>query len=266
VRLSDYAVGKFDHLPSRKSVKKAIKNGKMLLNGSTAETGRWIKEGMQLTLIKTVDNFKTYPLSIPVIYEDEWLAIVNKPAGLPTSGNYYKTLANTLPYNLKPSSLKAAYEHPVPIHRLDAATSGLVMVAKEKKARVLLGEQLADHKIQKTYHAIVKGLLNKEEGIWNQTIDEKPSISHFKIIGTSKNKEYTLLQLQPKTGRTHQLRIHCALAGHAILGDSLYGESKGPGKGLMLCSTGLALQHPITQASLEEIIDLPNKFKKLMNH
>lgn len=220
---------------------------------------------MQLTLIKAADNYKNYGLSVPVVYEDEWLAIVCKPAGLATSGNFFKTLANALPGNLKPSPLKTAYQRPVPVHRLDAATSGLVIVAKEKKIRVLLGQLLADHTIQKTYHAIVKGILNKKEGIWNQNVDGKPAISHFKTIGISKNEQYTLLQLQPKTGRTHQLRIHCAAAGHAIVGDSLYGTTKGPGKGLMLCATGLSFEHPTTQASVEEIMDLPNKFKKLMN-
>jgi len=261
-RFSDYAVGVFERLPSRKSVKKAIKSGALQINGEISNTGRWISPGMLITLIDTEAERKVYELEIEVIYEDDHLAIVNKPAGLTTSGNKFKTLENALPHNLKPSAFSDAYKRPRPVHRLDAQTSGLIIVAKTPVARVRLGDMLEEKCINKLYHAIVSGVVNSDSGKMEGSIEGKKAISHFSKLATNEDKQLSLLLLSPETGRTHQLRIHCSEAGFPILGDKLYGKKSS--KGLFLCATSLQFAHPVTQKTLDISIELPRKFRKLI--
>lgn len=256
-RLSDYLVGIFSHLPSRKSVKKAIDNKQVLVNGNRASTGLWVQPGMQIELLPKVKK-PVYELNIPVVYEDEHLAIVNKPAGLATSGNDFKTLENTLSFNLK---VVNGFQ-PQPVHRLDRATSGLLIVAKSAKSRILLGEMLADRKVKKLYHAIVHGNIEIPHKI-DTPIDGKPATTVILDVMPTSKQQFKLLKLSPHTGRTHQLRIHCARSGFPIVGDTLYGDHS-IGKGLLLCATQLSFIHPINDTTIDVSIPLPRKFQKLL--
>ncbi|MDX1628699.1 MAG: RluA family pseudouridine synthase [Fulvivirga sp.] len=217
---------------------------------------------MRLSLIEKRSTIKSYQLDLEVFYEDNYLAVVHKPAGMITSGNQFKTLANALNYNLYPSEAPDRYTTPRPVHRLDRATSGLVVIAKTRKTGQLLGQMLEERKIEKTYMSVVLGFVEKPGKI-NIPIDKKPAITHFQPI-SSKKQLYTLLKLSPLTGRTHQLRIHCAAHGFPIVGDQLYGRAGGPSKGLFLSATALKFKHPILNKPVEVSTDVPKKFKKLM--
>lgn len=268
-RLSDYLIGIFEQLPSRKSVKKAIKRGEVLLDGETGHTGDWVSPGQKIDLLEPAVNARLYEMKIPVVYEDDHLALLNKPGGLPTSGNQFRNLENTLPYNLKPSPEPDAYRLPRAVHRLDSATCGLVLVAKTAKARMELGRQFEKRKVEKTYQAVVIGEI-AEEGEFRSEVDEKPALTRFKRVQTAPSLRFghlSLVDLYPETGRTHQLRIHLSEAGFPILGDKLYGKEGlfFRGKGLFLCSAQLSFAHPSSKERRTFTIDPPAKFQKKLD-
>lgn len=268
-RLSDYLIGVFPELPSRKSVKKAIQRGEVLIDGNTVGTGHWVLPEQQIQLLENTQTLpKILELDIPVVYEDDALAVINKPAGLVVSGNQFRTVQNALLYNLTTSNLPDALRLPRPVHRLDAATSGLLLIAKTATAVQDLSQQFATKQVQKRYRAIVSGS-TPEEGLVDIPIKNQKSESHFrcvKKVPSLKNEWISLLDLFPKTGRTHQLRIHCAQSGFPIMGDQLYGK-KGNilwKKGLFLAAVELQFSHPLNHEKAVIKITEPNKFKLLM--
>lgn len=256
---------------SRKSVKKALVKGAIRLNSNVCEGGRWLKEGDVITVIDlNLKPPKTYRLAIPVIYEDEAIAVIDKPAGISVSGNQFRTVVNALPYNLKPSSEKDYLNWPLPVHRLDNPTSGLLIVAKTKSARIKLGQAFEQQLILKKYHAIVHGE-PPQEGNINNPIEGKLATSNYTKINSVyslKNKQLSLIELEPQTGRTHQLRIHCSKIGHPILGDVLYGEEGNvlKYKGLFLAAVYLSFKHPTTNNRVEINIPTPAKFIKRLEN
>ncbi len=269
-RFLDYSIDIFKELIiSNKGVKKAIKRAELLLNEQVAETGRFLKVGDKLSLYSTEKNIPTtYNLKLEIVYEDEFLAVINKPAGINISGNMYRTIVNALPYNLTKSTELDALSWFRPVHRLDNQTRGLLIIAKTQKAMVELGNMFENKKIQKLYHAIVIGK-TEDNGIINRDIEAKKSITEYKTLKQVKslrNSDLSLLELRPKTGRTHQLRIHLSGLGFPILGDKVYGASGTilKHKGLFLCSTQLLFKHPIKGEELNIKIETPYKFTALL--
>jgi len=270
-RFLDYSIDIFKELiPSNKGIKKAIKRGELLLNEQVVETGRYLKVGDKLSLYSTEKNIPTtYNLELEIVYEDEYLAVINKPAGINVSGNMYRTIVNSLPYNLTKSTKPDALSWFRPVHRLDNQTSGLLIIAKTQAAMVKLGNMFENKEIQKVYQAIVIGKTD-DEGIIDKDIDSKKSITEFKTLKRVKslrNKDLSLLELKPMTGRTHQLRIHLSGFGFPILGDKIYGYDGEilKHKGLFLCSVQLLLKHPIDEEYLNAKIETPYKFTSLLN-
>ncbi len=270
VRLYDYVSSIFPEIPSRSAIKKSITRGEILVQGEKAKTGTWIKPGQKVEWIDLERNApKEYLLNFDIVYQDDHFAIVNKPGGIPVSGNQFKTMTNALVDKIKPSSEADALQWAKPVHRLDAATCGLLIVAKTAKSLMLLGQMLEQKEIDKKYCAIVKGEV-PEEGEINSPIEEKRSHTEYKKVYTVpslRNEALTFVDLYPKTGRTHQLRIHMAELGHPIMGDIIYDRAEVvfKGKGLFLCAVGLRFKHPITQEDLTITIDEPSKFDALMN-
>jgi len=252
IRIGEYLTGKFSALPSRKSIKQSLKSGKILLNGMSASTASFVKNGDVIELLSTFSPpGKIYQMEMEVIHEDDYLAIINKPGGIPVSGNSFRTVYNALGCFLKIDHNQCFY--PQPTHRLDSATSGLLIIAKTLETRISLGKLFEDKLIKKEYQAIVHGHV-AFGGLINFPIDGKSDL------------KFSHLRLQPTTGRTHQLRKHCLAMGHPILGDKLYPHQGWQlrKKGLLLCATGLQFEHPITNDNISLSIDPPSKFTKLM--
>ncbi|MDG1476560.1 MAG: RluA family pseudouridine synthase [Vicingaceae bacterium] len=269
IRLYDYVQQIFPIIPSRKGVKKAIAREEILVDGNKTSTGHWIRAGQKIELLESSANPpKEYHLKLEIVYEDEFMAVINKPAGIPVSGNQFRTIQNALIGNIKLSKEKDAIRWPKPVHRLDGPTSGLLIIAKTAKALVRLGQQFEQKEIKKKYVAIVMGK-TQERGIVDTAVDGLNSLSEyetFKTIESLKSKHLSLVELSPKTGRTHQLRIHLSSIGFPILGDKLYGDEGEilMGKGLFLAAIELELNHPITNEQLLIKIDVPYKFNALL--
>ena len=269
IRLYDYVQQIFPTIPSRKAVKKAITREEILVDGNKSSTGHWVKAGQKIELLESNANPpKEYQLDLEVVYEDEFLAIINKPAGISVSGNQFRTIQNALIGNINLSKEEDALRWPKPVHRLDGPTSGLLIIAKTAKALVKLGQQFEQKQIQKKYVAIVMGETPKI-GIVDADIDGLKSFSEYqtlKTINSLRSKQLSLVELSPKTGRTHQLRIHMSSIGFPILGDKQYGDEGNvlEGKGLFLCALELNLIHPITEEALVIKTTIPNKFNSLL--
>jgi tRNA pseudouridine65 synthase/23S rRNA pseudouridine1911/1915/1917 synthase len=267
IRLQEYAVSIFTSLPTKSSLKKALKKELILLDGKPARTSDWIQEGQKLELLEAENPLKkVFTLKLDVIFEDDYLAVVHKPAGIPTSGNYFKTIENALAFNLKDSKAKDALPTPLPVHRLDNPTSGLLLIAKSKSVQVDLNRLFEEKKILKSYYALVLATVPASV-ILDNPIDDKEAetrievLEHFQL----KNESLSLVKAFPKTGRTHQIRIHLAKNGNPIVGDKLYGKTSEIIKkgGLFLAATGIEFQHPVSKKNMSFELPLPKKFRKI---
>jgi len=266
VRLSDYGIGIFPQIPSRNGLKKAIKNGQIYVDGIKGDTSTWVETGQKIDLIELDKRPpKIYPLDLSVLYEDEQLAVIRKPAGILVSGNQFRTIQNALLDNLRISTAVDAFQLPRPVHRLDYATSGLLLIAKTTSANIHLSQQFEKKTIQKRYQAVVIGQLVKQKGLITTKIDNKEAITKYEVIQTVpslKTGHLSLLNLYPLTGRTHQLRIHSSNLGHPILGDKLYHQEMPllKGKGLFLAAVELTFEHPVSGQVMNYKLNAPEKF------
>ena len=254
--------------PSKSAVKKAFKNELILLNGKIALSGEWLAEGDKVEVkAQDLGAFKIFPLKLEVLFEDAFMAVIYKPAGFPVSGNYYKTIQNALPYNLSVSKEEDALMLPRPVHRLDKLTSGLLLIAKTRSAQINLGRQFEAQQISKTYVALVKGKL-EGEGIVDISIHHQHAKTLYNSVRVEKSLSYSdvsMVELQPKTGRTHQLRIHMAQIGHPIIGDTVYDSEKVlKGKGLFLSARKVSFVHPVSLLHQTFEISLPSKFNAFL--
>ncbi len=266
-RLQEYAVGIFKSVATRSAIKKAIKKGIILVDQETSSTATWIKGGETIQLLEVQKStHKVFDLTLEVLFEDEHLAIINKPAGVLVSGNSFATIDNALNSNLQVSTLEDTVR-PRPTHRLDYPTSGLLLIGKTSSA-ILQLNQLFEHKqIQKTYHAVTIGKM-QTEGKISLDVDGKESLSFYKVLDSVPSKRFNhlnLVELSPKTGRRHQLRKHLSSLGNPILGDKEYGKGDLilKGKGLYLHASQLTFIHPFTQKEMQVNTPLPKKFLKI---
>jgi len=263
-RLDVFASVTFPQIASRKGAHKLAKRGLLLVNGTPGEPHRRLRAGDDIALLADLRPVvPVYSLPLAVVHEDDWLAVVDKPAGIPVSGNYVRTLERALPAHLRPSSQPDALPSPRPVHRLDSPTQGLVLVAKTASALVELSRQFADRLVHKRYRALCLGLL-EGEGQIDQEVDGRPAVTRYcAVLHTpSPTTEWlTTVDLFPATGRTHQLRRHLASLGHPILGDRQYTTGKVlRGKGLFLAALALRFSHPATNAACVFEIPEPAKF------
>lgn len=203
-----------------------------------------------------------------VLFEDEHLAVIHKPAGILVSGNTFITIANALPQNIKASTLSDATT-PQPVHRLDFPTTGILLVGKTSSSIRALNQLFENHEIQKKYFAIAIGEMEKEGTITSE-IDEKKSTSNYtvtKSVDSPRFEKLNLVELDPKSGRRHQLRKHLSSLGNPILGDKEYGIEGLilNGKGLYLHAYSLEFTHPFTNEKMSLIDELPSKFTKIFD-
>lgn len=268
IRIQDYDCTVFQSILSKSSLKKVIKKKLVFVNGNVATTATYVhtNDTIEIYEAETIIK-KIFKLEIPVLFEDEAIAIIKKPAGFPTNGNYFKTIQNALPYNLKPSTAIDALPFPIPVHRLDNPTSGILIIAKTKSAQLHLYQQFEQQQISKEYQAIVLGKTNSHGEI-QSAVAEKEAFTTYETIQTIpslQNEFLSHVKLVPKTGRTHQLRIHLASIHHPIVGDQIHGNPiENYKKGLFLCATAIQFTHPKTNEKLSFSIIPPNKFQAIL--
>jgi len=204
-------------------------------------------------------------MNIPVIYEDDWLLVLNKPSGLltiPTPKNELRTLTSILNEDLRKKGLTFRLH---PSHRLDKETSGLIIYAKGKSVQKKMMELFKNKSIKKTYIAFIQGILPKKQGIIRNSIDGLNAETKYKVIQQRKN--FALLEAMPLTGRTNQIRIHFKLIGHPILGETRYAfrrDFKLKAKRLCLHAKDLEFIHPITQKYIRLHASLPLYLKEFL--
>ena len=273
IRIQEYAVGIFKTTTTRSAVKKAIKKNLIFVNNSPTTTAKIIVGGEKITLFAPEERTtKPLKLKLSVIFEDNYLAVIEKPAGILVSGNTFKTIDNALEQNINKSNQPDAVK-PRPVHRLDYPTTGLLLIGKTSSSIQLLNKLFEHKKIKKIYHAITIGKMNSD-GFILSNVNRKEAKSSYKTIHTVKSERFeflNLVKLSPKTGRRHQLRVHLLSIGNPILGDQKYGIESLilKGKGLYLHASQLDFIHPFTKENLTLTSALPKKFnlitKQILN-
>ena len=268
IRFQEYGVGIFNTIPTKSAIKKAIKKKLVFIDGVIATTAIYISGGEKIELFESENSstFERLKLDLEVVFEDDYLAIIYKPAGILVSGNKFVTIANGLTQNLKKSRHSNAVK-PKPVHRLDYPTSGLLLVGKTNTAITALSKLFENKEIKKTYFAITIGKMSAE-GTINSTIDEKDALTEFEVVASVTSERFSflnLVKLEPRTGRKHQIRKHLFAIGNPILGDQEYGKDELilKGKGLYLHASSLSFVHPITQEKLSIQSELPKRFSKI---
>lgn len=269
IRLQDAVALLFEKIQTKSGLKKAIKNKRIKIKDTLLQTGSYLYGGEVLDLYAPASE-QTKPeidLTLEILYEDAYLAVVNKPAGITVSGNKKWTLENALSSNLSKSTSLNALVRPEPIHRLDHPTSGALLIGKTSDVIISLNKQFEEKQIEKAYYAITQGPCSSH-GTINDLIDGKQSSTTFyktASISSPKFIELNLMRLEPATGRKHQLRKHLSGMNTPILGDKTYGVQGciSFGNGLYLHAYELSFMHPVTKQRISVHAGFPRKFSKL---
>jgi 23S rRNA pseudouridine1911/1915/1917 synthase len=263
---------------SRTFIQKLLKGGKISLKDlKSIKPNYKVKAGEEIKIQIEKKEFviAAEDISLEVVYDDKDLAVINKPSGLvvhPAPGNYEHTLVNALLYHFDRLS-DINPQRPGIVHRLDKGTSGLLVVAKNNQSHLGLSQQFSKHSIKRKYIALVKGRMEFNEDIIELPIGRHPRKRKNMSVGFSKNTKYaktyyrtlkrldnfSLLELEPYTGRTHQLRVHLAFLGHPILGDTTYGKNNEFSR-LALHAETLGFTHPVTGKYIEFSSKMPKEF------
>ena len=277
IRIDTYLSNKLDI--SRSKIQKLIDEEKVLVNGKVIKSNYKTKLDDEIEIDDELDfDVSVEPVDIPldIIYEDEYLMIINKPSGLvvhPAPGHYDDTLVNGLLYYLNKDKTKNI--RPGIVHRLDKDTSGLMVVAKDEKTMEVLSEMISKKEVERKYLAIVDGVIKENSATIDAPIGRDPNnrqkmsinpqgknaITHIKVIERFKNN--TFIECLLDTGRTHQIRVHLSYINHKITNDPVYSE--GDEFGQMLHSYSIKFIHPITKKELYFEQDPPKEFKNLLN-
>lgn len=271
---------------TRSHIQKLIKENMVRVNGMAVKSNFKLSASDQIEVeIPELKEPDILPENIPldILYEDQDILVVNKPKGMvvhPAPGHYTGTLVNAIMYHCKDNlSGINGVMRPGIVHRIDMDTTGSLLICKNDRAHQALAEQLKEHSITRKYHAIVHGRLKEDEGIIDKPIGRHPidrkkmsvhctngreAITHYRVL--KRFQQFTYIECQLETGRTHQIRVHMSSIGHPILGDQVYGPAKCPYKlqGQTLHAKVLGITHPTTGEYMEFDAPLPDYFQGLL--
>ena len=282
VRADVYLAEKLNY--TRSKVKKLLDENKATVNGKTLKPRDILKNDMVITIdegeLKDTGLTPT-DIEIDIVYQDKDLAVINKPQGLTVhAGNGVKdaTLVNALLYHLDSLSGINGVLRPGIVHRIDKDTSGLLVVAKNDFSHVELQKQIAEKTCKRKYVALLEGVVKQDQGVIETFIGRSTknrtmmavtnsgriAVTHFKVLERFEN--YTYMQFELKTGRTHQIRVHSKHINHPIVGDLVYGykSNKFNLKGQLLHATELSFTHPTTLKEMVFNAPLPDYFETLL--
>ncbi len=272
---------------TRSAAKKLIDGGFALVNGKEAKSSRPVRAGdLICAQIPAPREADLTPEDIPVsiVYEDDDIAVVNKPQGLTVhagNGNLSGTLVNALLFRLKNLSSIGGVVRPGIVHRIDKDTSGLLVVAKNDAAHLSLSEQIKNKTCAREYLALCEGIFKEDRGRVETFIGRHPTdrvkmavvpegrgrraATRFEVVSRFA-EGYTLVRFSLETGRTHQIRVHCAYMGHPVVGDPVYGYKKQKFRlnGQLLHAFRLSLDHPKTGERMTFEAPLPDYFERVL--
>ena len=271
---------------SRSYLQKLLKEQSVLVEEKPVKSNYKVNTGDRISLtLPEIREPEIVPEDIPldIIYEDKDIILINKPKGMvvhPAAGHYSGTLVNGLMSHCR-SELSGinGVMRPGIVHRIDMDTTGVLIVCKNDMAHNSISQQLKEHSITRRYAAIVHGVLKDDEGTINAPIGRHPidrkkmsinekngrdAITHYRVL--ERFRQYTYIECQLETGRTHQIRVHMASTGHPLLGDSVYGPAKCPFRlnGQTLHAGVLGIIHPRTGEYMEFSAPLPDYFEELL--
>ena len=269
---------------TRSKIQKMIENGNILVNNNKVKSSYTLKENDNVEVTDYVEETDILPENIPldIYYEDNDLIVVNKPSGMvvhPAPGNYSGTLVNALMYHTNNLSTVNTSIRPGIVHRIDADTSGLLLVAKNDKSHNLLAEAIQKKEVVREYIALVDGVINEDTATIDAPIgrdvnnrkkmcvtgsNSKEAITHIRVLERYKNA--TLIKCKLETGRTHQIRVHLSYIGHPVINDPVYNSKKLIDKdfGQMLHAEKLGFVHPTTKEYMEFTAPVPAKFNEIL--
>ena len=283
---------------TRSAASRLIENGDVSLVGAEGKNlakNYKLREGDELTVkMPTPEPCEAQPENIPIdiIYEDDDIIVVNKAEGMvvhPAAGNVSGTLVNALLYHCKDGlSGIGGVIRPGIVHRIDKDTGGLLVVAKNDAAHLFLSEEIKYHRVTRIYHAIAKGNFKEDSGTVDAPIGRHPvdrkkmavirsaeyksreAITHWRVL--ERFGEFTHIECELETGRTHQIRVHMSSIGHPLMGDEVYGggatrfehRHKAHISGQCLFASNLTLTHPRTKEVMTFSAPLPQNFEKLL--
>ncbi len=272
---------------SRSYIQKLLKEGSISVNGKAVKANYKVNAGDEILVeIPEPEMPDILPEDIPldILYEDDDILIVNKPKGMvvhPAPGHYSHTLVNAVLYHCgsRLSGINGVLR-PGIVHRIDMDTTGSLLICKNDRAHQILAEELKEHSITRRYHAIVHGNLKEDTGTVNAPIGRHPvdrkkmstksssgrhAVTHYRVL--ERFGDFTYIECELETGRTHQIRVHMSSIGHPILGDAVYGPARCPFRlqGQTLHAKILGIRHPSTGEYMEFDAPLPEYFSELLD-
>lgn len=283
IRIDKYLLDKLDI--SRNKIQKLINDNNILVNGKSVKTSYIVRVDDLIEcdfLYKEKIDILPEDIPLDIVYEDDDLLVVNKPSGMvvhPAVGNYSHTLVNALMYHCNNLSQVNGAIRPGIIHRIDADTSGLLLVAKNDMAHVDLAKQISEKSVKREYIALVDGVIKEDTATIDAPIgrdvknrkkmcvtadNSKDAITNIKVIERYKNS--TLITCSLLTGRTHQIRVHMNYIGHSVINDPVYGSKKLVDSlfGQMLHARKIGFVHPRTHEYMEFTCEPPEKFLDIL--
>ena len=285
-RIDRYLSGCLEDL-SRSYIQKLVKDGNIRVDGRIVKANYKLSAGEEIRVLvpePEVPDIRPENIPLDILYEDDDILVVNKPKGTvvhPAPGHYEHTLVNAVMYHCgdQLSGINGVMR-PGIVHRIDMDTTGSLLICKNDQAHRILAEQLKEHSITRRYHAIVHGNLKDDHGTVDAPIGRHPTdrkkmstkapnarsaVTHYSVL--ERFGDYTYIECELETGRTHQIRVHMSSIGHPILGDPVYGPARCPYKlqGQTLHAKILGITHPSTGTYMEFDAPLPEYFVKLLD-
>lgn len=281
----DKAISMKDSKLSRVAIQRMIDEENILVNDKKVKTSYKLSLNDKVTIIKEEPKeveIKAEDIPLDVVYEDNDILVVNKQKGLvvhPGNGNPDGTLVNAIMARCKDSLSGIGGEiRPGIVHRIDKDTSGLLIIAKNDNAHINISEQIKNHEVQKTYIALVRGVIKENQATIDMPIARstkertkmavskkgKNAVTHVKVL--ERFDDFTLVEVKIETGRTHQIRVHMAQIGYPVVGDYIYSNGKNPFDvvGQMLHSYRLVFMHPVSNKKMELTAPIPEYFADVL--
>lgn len=285
IRIDKYLINNTDM--SRNKIQKLINDGKIRVNGELVKASYLVNINDKIEIDEDTSeeiNVEPEEMKLDIVYEDNYLLVVNKPSGMvvhPGNGNYHHTLVNGLMYYCNNNLSKVNGDiRPGIVHRIDADTSGLLLVAKNDMVHNDLAKQIQEKSVDRKYIALVQGVIKEDSATIDAPIgrsvndrkkmcvtseNSKDAITHIKVL--ERYKTATLIECKLETGRTHQIRVHMNYINHPVVNDPVYGLKKQvdgyQSFGQMLHAKEIGFVHPITKKYMNFTVDPPKEFVEI---